>query len=63
MAKNKDVMVALQKFENFQKQKSVALKLGEFLTTYFNLFSIFTYVRIIRSKILQNVLLNEYHGL
>ena len=56
-------MVALQKFENFQKQKSVALKLGEFLTTYFNLFSIFTYVRIIRSKILQNVLLNEYHDL
>ena len=67
MTENKDVMVALKKFENLKKkQKLIVLKLGEFLTMHFHLFSIFknklkkTYGR---EKMLQNVSSNEYHNL
>ena len=54
MKNDEDVMVALQNLETFKSQKdlktvkiqkSVVLKLGEFLTMYSHLFSIFIHVR------------------
>ena len=54
MKNDEDVMVALQNLETFKSQKdlktvkiqkSVVLKLGEFLTMYSHLFSIFVHVR------------------
>ena len=54
MKNDEDVMVALQNLETFKSQKdlktvkiqkSVVLKLGEFLTMYSHLFSVFIHVR------------------
>ena len=55
MKNDEDVMVALQNLETFKSQKnlktvkiqkSVVLKLGEFLTMYSHLFSVFIHVRL-----------------
>ena len=54
MKNDEDVMVALQNLETFKSQKdlktvkiqkSVVLKVGEFLTMYSHLFSVFIHVR------------------
>ena len=54
MKNDEDVMVALQNLETFKSQKdlktvkiqkSVVLKLGEFLIMYSHLFSVFIHVR------------------
>ena len=69
MTKNKDGSLAKAWKLSKIKQKSVGLKLGEFLTMHFHLFSIFIHKRIKlkkmydRDKILENVVSNEYHGL
>ena len=69
MTKNKDGSLAKAWKLSKIKQKLVALKLGEFLTMHFHLFSIFIHIRIKlkkmydRDKILENVVSNEYHGL
>ena len=69
MTKNKDGSLAKAWKLSKIKQKSVALKLGEFLTMHFHLFFIFTHIRIKLEKMydgdktLENVVSNEYHGL